>query len=160
MRCHHEVVAKDTLSEVVSTYRSAFVCNTYDGDQPGEHWVTMYVDEIGDYFDPCEKNPQHAEFTNIMIEHFSQWSSNDIEPYIFRLFTTDLNFIANDCRVFDWLGTLNKRNDEKHLVFVSYVNDVNNIYFYPLYVHFPDTQTPILENNGVDCCSLISTLRW
>ena len=29
-----------------------------------------------------------------------------------RLFTSDL--IANDCRVFDWLGVLNK-NDEKHL---------------------------------------------
>ena len=63
-----------------------------------------------------------------------------------RLFTTDLT--VNDCREFDWLGTLIK-NDEKHLVFDSYANDVNNVYFYPLYVHFPDTQTPILENNGV-----------
>ena len=41
-----------------------------------------------------------------------------------RLFTSDL--IANDCRVFDWLGELIK-NDELH-VFVSYVNDVNNGY--------------------------------
>ena len=40
-----------------------------------------------------------------------------------RLFTSDL--IANDCRVFDWLGSLNKKNDEKHL-FVSYVKYVNN----------------------------------
>ena len=29
-----------------------------------------------------------------------------------RLFTSDL--IANDCRVYDWLGALSK-NDEKHL---------------------------------------------
>ena len=42
-----------------------------------------------------------------------------------RLFTSDL--IANDCRVFDWLGALNK-NDEKHM-FVSYANDVNNGYW-------------------------------
>ena len=28
-----------------------------------------------------------------------------------RLFTSDL--IANDCPVFDWLGALNKKNDEK-----------------------------------------------
>ena len=54
--CHYKVVAKDTLPEVVSTYLSAFVCNTHDSDQPGEHWVAMYVDEIGDYFDPYGQN--------------------------------------------------------------------------------------------------------
>ena len=42
-----------------------------------------------------------------------------------RLFTSDS--IANDSRVFDWLGALYKKNDEKHM-FVSYVNDVNNGY--------------------------------
>ena len=50
--CYYEMVAKDTLPEVVSTYPSAFVCNTHDCDQPGEHWVAIYVDEIVDYFDP------------------------------------------------------------------------------------------------------------
>ena len=48
--CLYEVVAKDTLPKVVSTYPSAFVCNTHDGEKQGEHWVAMYVDEIGDYF--------------------------------------------------------------------------------------------------------------
>ena len=41
-----------------------------------------------------------------------------------RLFPSDL--IANGCRVFDWLGKLSKKNDEKTSLFVSYVNDVNN----------------------------------
>ena len=85
-----------------------------------------------------------------MNEHCSPWSSNDhilqspisavcgqycvaflvfrcrnISMHAFaRLFTSDL--IANDCRVYDWLGAISK-NDEKH-VFVSYVNDVNNGY--------------------------------
>ena len=72
--CHYEVVTEDTLPEVVSTYLSAFVYNTYEGDQSGEHWVAVYVDEIGDYFDPYG---QHAEFTNCMNEHFSQWSPNN-----------------------------------------------------------------------------------
>ena len=66
LMCHYEVVAKDTLPEVVSRYPSAFVCNTHDSDQPGEHWVAMYVDEIGDHFDPYGQKPQHAEFTNFM----------------------------------------------------------------------------------------------
>ena len=77
LMCHYEVPAKDTLSVVVSTYLSAFVCNTHDGDQPGEHWVAMYVDEIGHYFEPYGQNRQHAEFTKFMNEHCSQWSSND-----------------------------------------------------------------------------------
>ena len=114
LMCHYEVVAKDS-------------------DQPREHWVAMYLDEIGDYFDPCGQKPQHAEFTNFMNEHCSQWSSNDhilqspistvcgqycvaflmfrcrnISMHAFaRLFTSDL--IANDCRVYDWLGALSKK---------------------------------------------------
>ena len=131
--CYYEVVAKDTLPEVVSTYPSAFVCNTHDSDQTGEHWVAMYEDEIGDYFDPYGQKPQHAEFTNFMNEHCSQWSPNDhilqsplftfcgqycavflmfrcrnISMYAFaRVFTSDL--IANYCRVFDCLGAFNKK---------------------------------------------------
>ena len=131
--CHYEVVAKYTLPEVISTYPSAFVCNTHDSDQPGEHLVAMYVDEIGDYFDPYGQKPQYAEFTNFMNEHCSQWLPKDrmlqspiytvcgqycVAFLMFRclnismhafapLFTSDL--IANDCRVVDWLGALNKK---------------------------------------------------
>ena len=138
LMCHYEVVTKDTLPEVVSTYPSAFVCNTHDSDRPGEHWVAMYVDEIGVYFDPYGQKPQHTEFTNFMNEHCSQWPSNDhnlqspistvcgqycVACLMFRcrnismhafahLFTSDL--IANDCRVYDWLRALSK-NDEKHM---------------------------------------------
>ena len=119
--CLYEVVAKDTLPEVVSTYPSAFVCNTQESDQPGEQWVAMYVDEIGDYFDPYGQKPQHTEFTNFMNEHcfisivcgqhcvaFLMFRCRNTSMHAFaRLFTSDL--IANDCRVFDWLGALNKK---------------------------------------------------
>ena len=88
LMCYYEVIAKDTLPEVISTYPSAFVCNTHDSDQPGEHWVAMYVDEIGDYFDPYGQKPQHAEFTNFMkktlLAVVAQRSYSP-EPYIYRL---------------------------------------------------------------------------
>ena len=93
----------------------------------------MYVDECGDYFDLYGLEPEHTEFTNFMNKHCSKWSSNDriyqspistvsgqycISFLMFlcrnfymqafsRLFTTDL--VANDCRVFDWLGALTKK---------------------------------------------------
>ena len=34
-----------------------------------------------------------------------------------RLFTTDL--VANDCRVFDWVAAVNKKNDD--VLFVAFV---------------------------------------
>ena len=77
LMCHYEAVSKDTLSEIVSMYTATFVCNTHDSDQPVEHWVAMYLDESDDYFDLYGQNPQHAEFTNFMNGHCSQWSPND-----------------------------------------------------------------------------------
>ena len=132
LMCPYAVIAKDILPEVVTTYPSAFVCNTHNSDQPGEHWVAMYVDQRGDYFDPYGQKPQHIEFTNFMNEHCSEWSNNDstlqspmstvcgqycVAFLMFRcryvsmsafsrLFSTDL--VANDCRVFDWLGALDR----------------------------------------------------
>ena len=131
--CNYEVVAKGTLPEVVSMYPSAFVCNTQYGDQPGEHWVVVYVEDIGDHFDSYGQKPQHADGMNFMNEHCSQWSPNDhirqcpistvcgqycvafkmfcgrnISMHAFaRLFRSDLT--ANDCTVFDWVGALNKK---------------------------------------------------
>ena len=35
LMCPYAVVAKDRLPDIVSTYPSAFVCNTHDSDQPG-----------------------------------------------------------------------------------------------------------------------------
>ena len=49
LMCHYTVTAKDELPEIVKTYPVALVCNTHNADQPGEHWVAMYVDEVGDY---------------------------------------------------------------------------------------------------------------
>ena len=53
-------------------YYDMVVCSTHDSDQPGEHLVAMYVDEIGEYFDPHGQKPQHTEFTNFMNKHCSQ----------------------------------------------------------------------------------------
>ena len=75
--CPYDVVAKDTLPEVVATYPSVFMCTTHDGNKPGEHWIAIYVDDIGDYFDPYGLQPEHVEFTNFMKEHCSEWSPND-----------------------------------------------------------------------------------
>ena len=48
LMCHYIVTDKDALPEIVETYPVALVCNTHNADHPGEHWVAMYVDEVGD----------------------------------------------------------------------------------------------------------------
>ena len=165
--CHYEVVARNTLPEVVSTYPSTFMCKTHDGDKPGEHWFTMYVDEIGDYVDPYRQKPQHAEFTNVMNEHCSQWSPNDhilqspistdcgqysVAFLMFRcrnismhafgcLFTTDLNAKIVVCST----GLVHLiKNDDRHLCLLVMLTTSTSLFFYQFYVQFPDIQTPIL----------------
>ena len=94
--------------------------------------MAMYVDEVGNYFDPYGQALQHVEFANYMNEHGLEWSANtrtfqsplstvcgqyvvfltlrcrNVSMHAFsRLFTTDL--VANDCLVFDLVGTLNRK---------------------------------------------------
>ena len=47
------VVSKDGLPTTIDgALPAAFVCNTDDGDEPGEHWIALYLDADGrgDYF--------------------------------------------------------------------------------------------------------------
>ena len=58
LMCQYTVTAKDELPEIVETCPFAIVCNTHNADQPGEHWVAMYVDEErGEYIDPYGLKP-------------------------------------------------------------------------------------------------------
>ena len=105
------------------------MCNTDDGDEPGEHWIALYLDADGrgDYFCSYGLPPRHAAFRTFMNEHCSEWThnskrlqspfSNGCGQYcvayvllrcngfsmrtFINIFGTDL--VANDCRVFDWL---------------------------------------------------------
>ena len=56
LMCHYTVTAKDDLPEIVETYPFALVCNTHNADQPGEHWVAMYVDEAATTSIRTDKN--------------------------------------------------------------------------------------------------------
>ena len=46
------VVPKDGLPTTIDALPAAFVCNNDDGDEPGEHWIALYMDAggSGDYF--------------------------------------------------------------------------------------------------------------
>ena len=123
------VVPKDGLPTTTDALTAAFVCNTDDGDEQGEHWIALYLDadESGDYFCSYGLPPRHAAFRTFVNEHCSEWTNNSMKlqsplsnvcgqycvAYVLlfcngfpmstfvNIFGTDL--LANDCRVFDWL---------------------------------------------------------
>ena len=84
--CYYEVVAKDTLPEVT----------THDSDQPGEHWVAMYVDEIGDYFRPvwtkAATRRVHELYEQTLLAVVAQRPYSP-EPYIYRLLSILRRFL-------------------------------------------------------------------
>ena len=128
------VVPRDGLPATIDALPIAFVCNTDDGDEPGEHWIALYLssDGRGEYFCSYGLPPRHAAFRTFFNKHCSEWTHNSTRlqsplsnvcgqycvTYIMlrcngspmrtfvNAFHTDL--IANDCRVFDWINLLKK----------------------------------------------------
>ena len=128
------VVPKDGLPKTIDALPTAFVCNTDDGDEPGEHWIALYLssDGRGEYFCSYGLSPLHAAFSTFLNKHCSEWTHNSkrlqsplsnvcgqycVAYIMFRCngspmrtfvnaFRSDL--VANDCRVFDWLNLLKK----------------------------------------------------
>ena len=72
------VVPKDGLPSMIDALPAAFVCNTDDGDEQGEHWIALYLaaDGRGDYFCSYGLSPRHAAFRTFMNEHCSEWTHN------------------------------------------------------------------------------------
>ena len=70
------VVPKDGLPTTIDALPVAFVCNTEDGDEPGEHWIALYLDADGrgDYFCSYGLPPRHTAFRT--FEHWSEWTHN------------------------------------------------------------------------------------
>ena len=110
----------------------AFVCNTDEGDELGEHWIALYLDagRCNNYFCSYGLPPRHSAFRTFMNEHCSEWTHNTkrrqspltnvcrqccVAYRLLRcnvfLMTTFVNIfsidlVANDCRLSDWLKQL------------------------------------------------------
>lgn len=72
------VFARDQLPKTVQ-YPCAMVLNTDPADEPGEHWVALYLDENcqGEYFDSYGIPPPPC-FKWYMKRHSTQWIWNQI----------------------------------------------------------------------------------
>ena len=152
MMCHYEVVAKYTLPEVAQHTRRFRVQHTRRRPTRktlGRHvrgrdrrllrpvWTKSATRRVHKLYERTllAVVAQRSYFPEpyiyrlwSMLRRFLMFRCRNIPMHAFaRLFTTDL--IANDCCVFDWIGTFNKKWWYTYM-FVSYVNDVNIVYLY------------------------------
>ena len=68
-------------SDRLPTKPRLLVCNTDPSNMPGEHWITIYVDDdghYGEYFDSLERAPgaPNRLFEHYMNEHCREWTYN------------------------------------------------------------------------------------
>ena len=127
------VVPKDGLPNEIAAYPVAYVCNTHRGEDPGQHWISIFVDaeRKEEYFDSYGLPPQHGEFETFLRDNCSEWMFNEnrlqsplsnvcgqyctvyllhrcrgIPMKLFvKTFGSDL--VYNDCRVFDFIQLYN-----------------------------------------------------
>ena len=52
------------------------VCNTDPHNRPGEHWIVLYIDKSGEYFDSFGQMPQ-LTFKLYMNRHCNTWIKSE-----------------------------------------------------------------------------------
>lgn len=72
------VFASDLLPKHLSYLPAALVCNTDPSDEPGEHWVAIYVDGNGhgEYFDSYGLPPLQNSIIKFLNECAVNWTYN------------------------------------------------------------------------------------
>ena len=56
---------------------SLYVCNTKPNHKPGEHWVTIYIDNNRrEYFDSFGMPPLFDEFVTFLNHNTKSWTHN------------------------------------------------------------------------------------
>jgi len=70
------VFAIDRLPRLLPPRRPLLlVCNTDPHDQPGEHWVVLYIAIRGEYFDSLAEKPLHT-FERYLDKNCNRWTMN------------------------------------------------------------------------------------
>ena len=72
------VYARDELPKESKT-NSLYICNTDPSNEPGEHWIVMYIDENrrADYFDSFGRYPTEKCFEKFLTNNSVFWTHND-----------------------------------------------------------------------------------
>lgn len=71
------IFAIDRLPRLLPARRPLLlVCNTDPHDRPGEHWVVLYIDAQGEYFDSFAEKPRPT-FELYLNRYCNDWTMNE-----------------------------------------------------------------------------------
>ena len=94
LMCHFEVVARDTLPEVGSTYTSAFVCNTrHNQGNIGSPCTWMRSVTTSTRTHKTTTRPVHEHYERTMLAVVAQRSYSP-EPYIIYIIPFVVNTVS------------------------------------------------------------------
>ena len=69
------VLSKDTLPSSITNTPRIYIVNMQNSNQPGDHWIAIWVDTVPEYFNSlAEKPPQ--EFEHFLISHGPKYIYN------------------------------------------------------------------------------------
>jgi len=73
------VFSRDTLP-VIKNYPCSLIANFDEHDDPGTHWIAIYIDVngYGEYFDPYGLEVIHNEFKRYLHQNTVQYERNKI----------------------------------------------------------------------------------
>ena len=80
------VCASDKLPKQINKYPVGFVMNVDSSDQPGSHWVAVYIDrhQQGNYFDSYGYKPSVSVLSHFLNANCRSWQCNNkqIQGYL------------------------------------------------------------------------------
>ena len=69
------VLSKDTLPTSVTNTPRIYIVNMQDSNQPGDHWIVIWIDTIPEYFNSLAQKPPE-EFERFLISHGPKYKYN------------------------------------------------------------------------------------
>ena len=69
------VLSKDTLLTSVTNTPRIYIVNMQDSNQPGDHWIVIWIDTIPEYFNSLAEKPP-KEFERFLISHGPKYKYN------------------------------------------------------------------------------------
>ncbi len=123
-------LAKDQLPPPPTETPKMYIVNQQNSDQPGNHWIVVWIDAVSEYFDSLGKKPSN---------HFRNWLSLNERSYAYntkRLQNANSDVCGQYCLMYSYFRcrglSLQKFLDmfDKDL----HINDVKVKYFYDVTV--------------------------
>lgn len=122
------ILSKDTLPTRIITTPRKYIVNMQNSNQPGDHWIVIWMDTVPEYFNSLAEKPV-KEFEHFLISHSTKYKYNTKQLQSSKSDVRGqhcLMYSYFKCHGYSLQKYLNLFNDDVVL------NDIKASYFYEL----------------------------